>query len=242
MNPDNAANPLDIILLGVIHSDPKGRKRTTAFLSRYRPDLILVEISPFALDYRRKNSPRLYREFRKNLRAAADNLSIAYLSALKHPQMTRIGRQLHIPFEYRASAAYCKTTGAEVVPADWSDFSRRWIDTWPELISVENLESLLRLGDTPVLVSKNYDLAARTIVGNSPAPSQDPEEARLWQKREEKISAEILSRIELRKPIRPLYIGGWRHLLSDGPFRTVRDILGIGLSNCFLLDRGPISA
>ncbi len=230
-----------MVLLGAIHRDPLGFKRTTAFLWRYRPDLILAEISPFALEYRQKNAPRLYREFRANLRTAAESAGINFLAALKHPQISRIGRQLHLPFEYRASAAYCREFGGEVVPVDWSDFSRGWIDTWPELISAANLEVLLRINDRPPSMPESYDLAARIITGRFPAPIQHLDDADRWQTREEHIIETILATLEVRQPIRPVYIGGWQHLTRGGPLPSIRDVLDIELTECFLLDRGAIS-
>ncbi len=228
-----------IVLLGVVHGDPHGFKRTTAFLRRCRPDLVMAEISPFALEYRQRNAPRLYRELRANLHAAAANAGIPFLRALKHPPISRIGRQLHLPFEYRATAAYCREFGAEVLPVDCSDFSRRWIDTWPELISTANLETLLKLDDKALSISRSYDLAAQTILGRMPLPL--PDEADQWQSREERISETILASLEIRGPIRPVYIGGWQHLTPGGPLRSIRDMLGIELNNCLLLDRGAIS-
>ena len=233
--------PPDLVLLGVIHHDPMGYKRTGDFLSRYRPDLVLVEISPFGLRYRELNARRLYRVFRQNLRAAAKRAGIAFRVAITNPTITRIGRQLHLPFEYRASAAYCARTAAQVVPVDWSDFSSQWIATWPELISPENLETLLRLEEKSLSIPANYDLAARAILGGRSAQEPlDPDEVLPGHQREEHIASEILARLESSAPDRPLYIGGWRHLISGGTFRTLRDILGIGLSGCFLLDRGPL--
>ncbi|MFZ2445086.1 MAG: hypothetical protein WAW37_01890 [Syntrophobacteraceae bacterium] len=235
--------PAALLLLGVIHSDPLGYGRTRAFLSEYRPGLVLVELSPFGLAYRREHGSRLHREFLENLRTAAGAAGIDFKAALKHPRITPIRRQISLPFEYRASAAYSAQTGAAVVPVDWSEFSARWVPTWADLISSANLAALLRLEDAPVPVSREYERAARIIRGDRSA-------VEIWtggkdvlrREREDHIAGRIRCLLDSHGLERAVYIGGWRHLAAGGGSRTVRDILGIGLPGCFLLDRGPLAS
>ncbi len=238
--PDRLPNA-GLILLGVIHSDPLGYERAMAFLSEYRPDMVLVEISPYALSYRIEHAGRLLRRFHANLRTAARNVDIDYREALRNSRIAPIGRQITLPFEYRASAAFAAASGAAVIPVDRSEFSRKWIRTWAELISAANLEALLRVEDVRVAVSSGYEQAARRIRGELPAPNlRSAGDISLWRKRENHIIGEIVSRLARGRPERPLYIGGWRHLVCAQAFKTVRDALQIDLSRCFLLDRGPV--
>jgi hypothetical protein len=229
-----------LILLGTVHSDPRGFSRTRAFLIQYKPDLILVEISPFAVEYRKQHARTLRKTLFCNLRGASERLSLDFKATLKNPYIADIILQISLPFEFRASVSYARHAGVKVVPVDYSEFSREWIKTWPELISSENLETLLQLEDSQRPVSQHYAEAALEIAGRS--GSRDitaGKDFEKWQKREDYIAEAIRSQLDINEPSRPIYIGGWRHLVAKGRLKTIRDILGIEGSGCFLLNNSP---
>lgn len=231
-----------LALLGTVHSDPHGFERTEAFLKRHGPDLVFVELSPFALRYRKENARALREDFFQNLHAAAKLAGMDRETALKHARIESILRQIGLPFEYGAASAYGDRAGVQVLAADHSEFSREWISTWQEMICPENLRELLLMEDTEVPVAARYERAARRIRGAPGGPEIFPGgEIFPWQAREEHIAGEIRSALGRVRPARPLYIGGWWHLASSGGrVRTLREILEVGPSNCFLLDRGPV--
>lgn len=230
-----------LVLVGTIHSDPQGYRRTRRLLERHSPDLIFVELSPYGLRYRQDNGSALWRTFSENLRLAARRLAVEPPKARRHRRIDAIARQIKLPFEYRAAAAYASRRGATVIAADSSEFSRQWIETWAELISAQNLEILLTMDSTPDPVSRQYDTAARLIRGDVPAPGTlSDKDFSLWQDREEGLARNIRTGLFRNNPVRPLYIGGWMHLMSHGRLRSIRDLLGISLTRCFLLDRGPL--
>lgn len=235
-SPSNAAAGL--ILLGTVHSDPRGFSRTRAFLEGHGPDLILVEISPFALKFRQERSSDLRKTFLERLRTVCQKLRIEPGSAIKHVQIASILRQIGIPFEYRASAAYAKSDGTDLIAVDYSEFSREWIDTWPDMISAENIERLLELDSAAPPVSSLYAQAARRIGRGSFFLETLPGCNTLrWQEREEYMAAEITSALERFNSERPVYIGGWWHLSCGGSVKTLRELLGIGAASCLLLNR-----
>ena len=181
----SSRSPAGLILLGTVHSDPKGFSRTRTFLEQHRPDLILVEISAFALKFRKEHSSELRKIFLEHLRTISKKLKIEFSRAIKHVQITAILRQISIPFEYRASAAYAKRTGIDLIGVDYSDFSRRWIETWQEMISAENIELVCwnwKASGSPV--SSLYAQAARRISGEPFRPETRPADALRWQERE----------------------------------------------------------
>ena len=227
-----------LILLGTVHSDPKGFSRTRAFLEAHGPDLIMVEISPFALKFRKEHSSELRKVFLENLRTISRKLKIEFSRAVKHVRITAILRQISIPFEYRASAAYAKRTGTDLIMVDYSDFSRSWIETWQEMISAENIERLLELDSAGPPVSSLYAQAARRISGESLQPEIRPADALRWQEREEQMAREIASALERFNPVRPVYIGGWWHLCCGTSIKTVRELLGIEAACCRLIRAG----
>lgn len=236
----NICRPKELLLLGTVHSDPLGYKRTAAFLRAMRPDLIMVEISPYALAYRRQHACGQMRTLLKNLRSVCRNLNLDFKEAVRNPHISLIARQISVPFEFRASADYSRKYGVEVIAVDFSEFSRKWISTWEELISEGNIQQLLKLRSATVSASSQYDLAARHIRAKSMYDFHYGRDIELWRKREIHIAKEICSALERLRPQRPLYIGGWWHLTSAEQIRTVRDLLGIALSSCCLLDRGRL--
>jgi len=230
-----------LILLGTVHSDPKGFSRTRVFLERYRPDLILVEISSFALKFRKERSSELRKIFLERLRMVSGKLKIDFGRAVRHVKIASILRQIGVPFEYRASAAYARKTAVDLLDVDYPDFSRQWIEqTWPEMISVQNIERLLELESAGPPVSSLYARAAARIGGGPPLPEISTEtDAAGWREREEYMAAAIGFALERFRPERPVYIGGWWHLSCGGRVKTIRELLGIEAGSCRLLDRGP---
>jgi hypothetical protein len=231
-----------LILLGTVHTDRLGFARTWAFLREYKPDLVLLELSPFGLQYRKEHARVLRRTFFANLRRVAENFRIDFTSALMNSHITGIIIQIGLPFEYRASVAYTKHSGTKIVLVDDSEFSREWTNTWSELISPENLATLLQLETEVIPAPLYYERAASGIAGES-VHSVMPGGVNLrpWQRREDYIAAQILSALKTNAPRRPVYIGGWRHLISGGELKTIRDILSLEASSCLLLDRASDS-
>ncbi len=224
-----------LILLGTVHRDPKGFSRTGVFLEHHRPDLVLVEISPFALKFRKERSTELRKLFLKRVQMVSQELNIDFGFAMKHVEISAILRQISIPYEYRASAAYAKKNLVHVIAADYSEFSREWIETWPEMISTENIERLLGLDSAGPTVSSIYARASKRIAGGPSLPETPPSDPLLWEEREKYMASQIKSALERFSSERPVYIGGWWHLCRGGTVETIRELLGIGADSCRLL-------
>jgi hypothetical protein len=227
--------------LGTVHGDPGGFSRTKSFLELYEPDLVLVEISDFALKFRVERSAGLRKIFRERLRIVSERLRIDFETALKHIEIATIFRQIGLPYEYRASAEYAKKAGVDLVAVDSSEFSRGWIETWPEMISMRNIERLLQLESLRPSVSSFYARAAKRIEAGPPSIEIPPADAGGWREREEQMCFLIRSSLERLAPHRPVYIGGWWHLSAGGSIKTVRELLRVGADSCRLLDRAVSS-
>ena len=231
-----------LLLLGVVHGDPQGFARLTAFLHRFNPETIFVEISPFGLLWRIKNGVSLQKQLRDNLRQAAGRLGIAMETALRRPHITAIRRQIAVPFEYRAALRFGLISGARPVPVDDSSYSRKLIAWWPELLSEENLVHLLELQNEPVSVAREYKRAIRGLsgekmIGGFFLPEDDEWEA--LEKRERLMASKIMRVQQSVQPRRALWIGGWKHLMNVGTIPTLRDLLRISQSRCMILDNPP---
>ena len=233
-----------LILVGAVHGDDRGFVRTARFLQSFQPDFIFVELSPYAKAFRERNQFTLQQRLNQNLRMAAKQCGLHFKDALTHPEIKAIRRQLSLPLEYRAARQFVRATEASLALVDYSPFSRRMIQLWPELLTSENLASLLRLPrDGRPEVARIYDLAARSIRGESPllagfVESEDDEPDSLWEKRERHLANAIRSTMQNLHPAKAVYLGGWRHLTPGGSFPSLRELLGIEISQCYLLDRG----
>jgi len=233
-----------LTLVGTVHADRHGFARTLCLLRSLGPDLIFVELSPYGKSFRSSNQVDMQRILGRNLRVAAKKCGLLFKHALTHPEIKAIQRQIVLPFEYRAAWRYSRASGTEVLLVDFSSFSRKMISSWPEMLSSENLATLLSLPrDSRLAITRVYDLAARGIRGESPtivctAETGGAEIDPLWKKRECHMAGAIRSTLRNRRPKKPVYLGGWQHLTVGGRFPSLRELLMIDLRQCYLLDRG----
>lgn len=237
--------PIDrLLLVGTVHSDPHGYRTTLQLLERLGPQLMLVELSPFGLAFRRTQQRLLYTTLHHNLRRAAASSELSLRQALQHPQIRSICRQLSLPFEYRAAAHFAQRSSSQLVLVDDSGFSRHWIATWPELLAVENLRYLLGLPATRPSMNTAYAAAATSISQDAPsqaltAPCSRPDGAR-WANRERFMAGQVAHNLRVRQPDSAIYLGGWQHLTQGGAFPTLRQILKIPRNRCVVLGESGI--
>jgi hypothetical protein len=231
--------------MGTVHHDTKGYARLKAFLDSFQPDLILLELSPYAWMFRKRFQASFQRRLEANLARAVAVSGLDPRQAGKHARVTAIRRQIALPFEYRAASAHASRSGAKIFLVDYSGFSRKWIESWPEMISPENLRGLLSLPSTRGSAERVYRTAERCIVANEPPVpgiAVSGGDLGLWQERECRMARKIIAVLYARRPVRPLYLGGWWHLTRDSRITTLRDLLGVDPSRCLLLDRGSSGA
>ena len=235
-----------LILLGTVHNDPAGFRELGRFLRSYEPDCVFVELSPYGLRFRLRHRRTLQRTLMGNLREACAQVRVSWQDAMRHPEIVSIRRQIALPSEYRAATRYAAQTGSKIFPIDYSLFSRKWLASWPELLSPKNLAILLSLPPNPRSVSHLYDFAAVAMARVAPgspentafhASHTDP----LWAERELHMAKAIIRLCEIFSPRKPVYLGGWRHLTPGADFPRLRDILTIPPARCLLLDRWEAS-
>lgn len=225
-----------LAMLGTVHSDPDGFSKSLLFFERCEPDLLLVEISDFGLKFREKHSSALRQSFLERTRAVSQKLGLDFDLAAAHSQIVGVLRQISLPFEYCASSEYGERTGAPLVAVDYPGFSREWIKTWPEMISEKNIEMLLKMENGAPPVSSLYARAARMIDKGDTFPEAPLVDAPLWRRREKRMAQNIAATLARFSPKRPVYIGGWWHLTRGGAVKTLRELLDVNRSSCFLFD------
>jgi hypothetical protein len=194
--------PPRLILIGTVHLDPAGYPRLRARLETLKPDTISVEVSPFAVAFRREHTPRFLRRLDPLRR---DDGSLP-------PGLEPVAAQLDLPFEFRAARDVMQArpggSGRQPHLLGDSDESRHLLGLLEqELLAPDNLARLARAPDPPLarLVRAEWQRARREH--NRP-PVLGTEALRRLQARESRLAAGI--RDHLRGVT--VHIGGWRHL------------------------------
>ncbi|MFH1060752.1 MAG: hypothetical protein V1797_18990, partial [Pseudomonadota bacterium] len=161
-----------IVMLGVIHRDPEGAARLGRALAGRAWGLVSVEVSPFALAWRRQRGPELLKRLAANLPAAARAASIDPAVAAAHAGPAWLRAYLELPYEWTVASAMAKARGAPCVAVDFSSASRRLLADADELVSVGNLAKLLA-APAPAGAGLERRRAADLIAGRGgwPRPS-----------------------------------------------------------------------
>lgn len=244
-DPTEEPNPLfaNLILLGTVHRDPLGMARLAQFYRTYVPDCILLEFSRHGLDFRLENQSRLHKSLKDNLRQVSLESGVSLKALIKHPQVAAIRRQISLPFEFRASRQYSMAKGIPVCLIDRSDFSRQWIRAWPELIAPQNLRFLvstqLRAQGS---CSCQYEQAAFLMRIVRPGHSRCCLKASFSKdvvrvKRERHLARKVEAILRRWQPGRPVFVGGWQHVVPGQYQPALRDYLNAQAHQCILLDR-----
>lgn len=211
---------LSLVLIGTVHHDPLGEVLLGALLDRLAPKILTLEMSPAARDLRRERAPRLLRRLDRLLRflARREGRDLEELDA--HPAVEDIRALLALPFEYRATAAYCRRNGAELHLLDDSDLTRAQFElTETELIRARNLHTLLALPPQPP-APESLDTARRVLAPECP---REIRRAFLAGRRgplgigprDERMAQAIRDLLKTRTEGTLVHVGGWVHLLED---------------------------
>ena len=209
-----------LILIGTVHSDPRGQARAGKLLHHLRPDLVTVEISPFSLGYRLKHGGRWLRQ----LAAALAELPAG---AEGHLAIQRLAAQVAMPFEVQASGDYSRRVKVPWRPLDLGFLARRHLPRYgPELLSPNNLRALIATADGELedFVAGQFRRARQAWAGalRQRIFPGDPES---W--RRERFLARRLRGLVSRHR-RVVHLGGWEHLVAwegaQGLWRDLADL------------------
>jgi hypothetical protein len=233
-----------LLLLGTVHGDNRGMSRLRRFLAQVQPKLILLEMSPFARDFRTVHQRTHQRRLTIQLKRASAQCQMNWRKAFAHPEILAIRRQLALPFEYRAALQYIRQSDAKLVLVDQCSFSRQLIASWPELIAVNNLATLLSLPHQCATsrIRQAYRVAHlclgdKTCVESLLFHHVAHQSESAWSEREQFIAKQVRMSMATLKDGSVLYIGGWQHLTAlDNP-PSLRTLLKVPAAQCHLLDR-----
>ncbi|MFA5112153.1 MAG: hypothetical protein WC443_12145 [Desulfobaccales bacterium] len=215
-----STRPGRLILIGAVHGDPRGQARALRLLTRLRPDLVTVEISPFSLRYRLKHGPRWQRQL-------AQALADLPAGAARHLAIQRLAAQVALPFEVRAARQYRQQSGVPWRALDLGDLARRHLPRYgPELLAPDNLAALLTTADGSLAdyVAGEYR-RARLALSRTPRRLS-------FSDHSETLRRECFLGRRLRaltsRYARVVHLGGWEHLVawedSPGLWRELKDV------------------
>ncbi|MBN2497239.1 MAG: hypothetical protein JXR96_21785 [Deltaproteobacteria bacterium] len=187
-----------LVLVGTVHLDPQGGRSLRALLDELRPELITVEVSAYAI------------EFRKHIASDLAGLMAPYrrVDGGLPPGLEAAAAQLELPFEYAASEEWAARRGARLEAVGDSRLSRRLLGRLQrELLTPENLASLAARPGTGLAaeVEQAWQLArrrARRPLDTAAAAERERVE-RALAKRIRKAGAGELDCV---------HAGGWEHL------------------------------
>jgi hypothetical protein len=236
-----SSDPLNgLLLVGCDHGDPMGLGRALGLLHRLQPDVVLLELSPYARSFRARRQGQLLKALTHRVSHAARALSMAPRLAHRHPEVVRIRRQICLPYEYRAARKYASSRGARIVLCDSSAFSGRCLASWPEMLSWENLLSILSGPGRRDGHEDGYSRARRALgepleEGGIWTRSVEDRWGPWWDRRERHLARTAWRALHILQPRSPLYLGGWQHLLPGRRRSTLRGLLCIPPGRCLLL-------
>jgi hypothetical protein len=208
----------ELLLIGAVHRDPHGAFKLGKILTQERPVALAVEVSPYGLLYRQRNSRHLQRSLIRRVKRLARKLEVSWRD---WGQISAIEIQLAVPFEYRMAQKYCRDTGAALACIDSSLWSKDWIDEhWQRLLSSENLEVLLKCSPVTLAeeVEREYKIAAHLLnkqeYSLAAAFTRDWCADTAWQQRERELAQALEETYARVQEGRVAYVGGWQHLLQ----------------------------
>jgi len=124
-----SVEPVHLIIVGTVHLDPDGFTALTTAMNKFAPDLVTVDVSNYAVEFRRSRSAGFLRR----------------LDAFRRPDgklppaLTAVEAQLAVPFEVRAA----ETWGGKFMLIGSDDDSRQRLSLLAnELMAPENLTFL----------------------------------------------------------------------------------------------------
>jgi hypothetical protein len=186
-------------LIGTVHLDPDGYTRLVELLHALRPECVTVDVSQYAIEFRRGPGSDLLGRLTPFRR---DDGSFP-------PGLEAVAAQLALPFEYQASEAYAERTGARVMPIGDSLESQRLLGLLTrELMVTDNLLALATRDEAPLAeqVEREWQRARRHKLDGPPVTSQTAER---FARQDAKVARQVRERARVEPTA---HVCGWEHL------------------------------
>jgi len=203
---------LSLMMVGTVHRDPHGFAKLSQLLEREQPDLITVEVSPYARFFRSRESASMRTALRRNLQKIGREKGRPLHQIISHSAILGIFFLLKEPYEWRAAKAYADRQGITPWEVDLSLYSQEKLSHLGPLISEENLRFLLR-NPSPSLSEQVKFLYSRARFFFFHPPSVWPRDQEI-KERESYMAARIRRLVRGKKGKKIMHVGGWEHLIE----------------------------
>jgi hypothetical protein len=201
-NPCRPYESSNLTILGVIHRDRNGAPLLARLLDTWRPDIITLEFSSYGLHFRQINGEALKIKVR---RIAGEIRSLG--RSVNEGALTAVLDYMDPSFEYSVASAYAASRNHRLFLVDEDSFSRSKLSDVEELVSRENLESLL---SGPIHDSSEEQKAqARLFFGRDVGVFSYTEEMGV---RDREMARKIGALMARHRKARFLHVCGWQHL------------------------------
>ncbi len=201
-----------LVLLGVVHKDPKGADRLWESLQEIRPQALGLEMSPLGLLWREKRSSQLLERL--------DGILKEFPVPMRTQAHIRLIREaLRLPFEYVTCSHYAASRGVPLHLMDLNWISREELPRYEtEILTRENLSNLLAMGRNNLqdTITAAYARARRCLQSNTSLQQlgiNPPWSCKTGMVRESFLACRVRNMALRYDPF--LYVGGWVHLAED---------------------------
>jgi hypothetical protein len=190
------------IMLGIIHRDENGLAILKDWLARIKPDVVTLELSHYGIRFRKEFGEeykrRIDRIFMQRKERGEPSNKGALASLLSY---------ISIPYEYEATSEYAAENGIPFYLIDMDFFSYVKLKSIEDLLSEENIETMLSLTDAPngsqeMAAARLYFKKGITIVQYD----------REMYIRDRYMSSKIQDFMKQSNDKKFLYVCGWQHL------------------------------
>lgn len=205
---------MELILMGVVHRDPRGKRRLERMLHWLKPDAVSVELSPLGLMWREGEGRRVRRRL--------DRLTLNLPPEKRgHHQIRLLRAALGVPFEYEAARSYALERGIPLHLVDINWTSRNHLLLFErEILTPSNLKRLTSREDRPLhlVVRGEYGKAEHWLRCSFVWGLKGRWDG-LDDRRERFMACRLRSLC--RRYSRLVHVGGWMHLIHDPERRTL---------------------
>jgi hypothetical protein len=166
---------MPLVLLGVVHRDPRGKRRLLDHLTRLKPLAVSLEVSPASVRIRNEQGPVWLSLFKQRVRNERRRTHQSLGRLLRGGALRGLWEYLRLPYEYRAALEYAQSQKIPLFLIDDSATATDFLDrVETELLSEDNIGSLIREADGNGLetdVAAQYARARTCLASPQPIPS-----------------------------------------------------------------------
>lgn len=187
-----------LILLGTVHRDPRGKKRLAGALEEIRPGAISLEVSPASIRIRREKCRGWQNLFRTRLRGLSRETGQSLAQLMTHRNLRGVFEYLRFPYEYRAATDYAKSNNTPLFLLDDSELAAAYLNrVEDEILTARNM-TLLAQADPDGSLGREVDLmyeqASQLVDSSSASPKNRAPKAKdrqTFQDRENTLSQKL---------------------------------------------------